>query len=78
MLNARMSEKSARGYARFATLTRGALVRLSAVAAQTEDDEARLTALGASDVSVMGNLKFDIEAPTEMHCGYDPGPDRSA
>lgn len=66
LLNARMSEKSARGYARFATLTRGALQQLSAVAAQTSDDAARLTALGASNVSVMGNLKFDIEAPSAM------------
>jgi 3-deoxy-D-manno-octulosonic-acid transferase len=66
LLNARMSEKSARGYARFAALTRGALARLSAVAAQTADDAARLTALGASKVSVMGNLKFDIEAPLAM------------
>ena len=66
LLNARMSEKSARGYARFAALTRSALARLSVVAAQTEDDAARLKALGASDVSVMGNLKFDIEAPPEM------------
>lgn len=66
LLNARMSEKSARGYARFAALTRNALAQLSAVAAQTGDDAARLTALGASKVSVMGNLKFDIEAPTAM------------
>ncbi|MDP2144848.1 MAG: lipid IV(A) 3-deoxy-D-manno-octulosonic acid transferase [Gallionella sp.] len=66
LLNARMSEKSARGYARFAGLTRDALVRLSAVAAQTEDDAARLTALGGKSVSVMGNLKFDIVAPQAM------------
>jgi 3-deoxy-D-manno-octulosonic-acid transferase len=66
LLNARMSEKSARGYARFASLTRDALERLSAVAAQTEADAARLTVLGAKSVSVMGNLKFDIEAPPEM------------
>ncbi|OGS92740.1 MAG: 3-deoxy-D-manno-octulosonic acid transferase [Gallionellales bacterium GWA2_59_43] len=66
LLNARMSEKSARGYARFAGLTRNALEQLSAVAAQTDDDAARLTALGARNVSVMGNLKFDIEAPSVM------------
>ena len=66
LLNARMSEKSARGYARFAGLTRDALARLSAVSAQTEDDAARLTALGGKNVSVMGNLKFDISAPQAM------------
>ena len=66
LLNARMSEKSARGYARFTRLTRNALVNLSAVAAQTVDDAMRLSDLGAISVSVMGNLKFDIEPPPEM------------
>jgi 3-deoxy-D-manno-octulosonic-acid transferase len=66
LLNARMSEKSARGYARFSRLTRNALGNLTAVAAQTVDDAARLTSLGAKHVSVMGNLKFDIEPPPAM------------
>ena len=66
LLNARMSEKSARGYARFARLTRDALGGLAAVAAQTADDAARLTGLGARNVSVMGNLKYDIEPPPAM------------
>ena len=66
LLNARMSEKSARGYARFKRLTRNALGELTAVAAQTEDDAARLTRLGAPHVSVMGNLKFDIKPPAAM------------
>jgi len=34
-----------------------------AVAAQTEADALRLRQLGASDVSVTGNLKFDLEPP---------------
>jgi 3-deoxy-D-manno-octulosonic-acid transferase len=66
LLNARMSEKSARGYARFAHLTRDALGSLDAVAAQTAEDAARLASLGAKDVSVMGNLKFDIDPPPAM------------
>jgi len=66
LLNARMSEKSARGYARFAQLTRAALQTLTCVAAQTQEDAARLTALGAKQVTLMGNLKFDIEPPVEM------------
>ncbi len=60
LLNARLSEKSAKGYARVATLTCKALQELTAIAAQTPDDAARLTQLGAQNVSVMGNLKFDI------------------
>src|SRR5712691_4867753 len=47
MANARMSEKSARGYALVGPLVRSALARLSAIAAQTEDDAQRLRALGA-------------------------------
>lgn len=66
LLNARMSEKSARGYARFVALTRSALERLAAIAAQSEDDAVRLTKLGGKNVSVMGNLKFDIEPPPAM------------
>lgn len=66
LLNARMSEKSARGYARFPRLTRNALTSLPAIAAQTEEDAARLSQLGAQQVSVMGNLKFDIEPPLAM------------
>ena len=66
LLNARLSEKSARGYERVARLTRNSLEKLTAIAAQTIDDAARLTALGASNVSVMGNLKYDIEPPPAM------------
>jgi 3-deoxy-D-manno-octulosonic-acid transferase len=66
LLNARMSEKSVRGYARFARLTGNALNELTAVAAQSADDASRLSKLGAKDVSVMGNLKFDIVPPPAM------------
>jgi len=66
LLNARLSEKSATGYARVASLTRSALQGLDAIAAQTADDAARLTRLGAQRVSVMGNLKFDIAPPQAM------------
>ncbi len=66
LLNARMSEKSARGYSRFARLTAKALISLAGVAAQTSDDALRLARLGATNVTVMGNLKFDIDPPAEM------------
>ncbi len=66
LLNARMSEKSAKGYARFSQLTSDALTNLSSIAAQTTDDAFRLTQLGAKDVFVMGNLKFDIDPPITM------------
>ena len=66
LLNARLSEKSAARYARFPTLTKFGLSQLSAVAAQSEQDAVRLVALGANNVSVMGNLKYDIEPPIAM------------
>lgn len=63
LLNARLSTRSAAGYARFGGLAGAALSELTAVAAQTAEDATRLTGLGARSVSVMGNLKFDIEPP---------------
>ena len=66
LLNARMSERSALGYARFRQLTRNALSKLACVAAQTKDDAIRLTRLGATNISVIGNLKFDIEPPNDF------------
>jgi 3-deoxy-D-manno-octulosonic-acid transferase len=65
LANARLSEKSARGYETVAPLARAALGRLSAVAAQTRADAARLTKLGAHAVEVTGNLKFDVAAPAD-------------
>lgn len=66
LANARLSEKSARRYARFPNLTRGALQGLAAIAAQTEQDAARLHALGAPKVEVLGNVKFDTLPPPEQ------------
>jgi 3-deoxy-D-manno-octulosonic-acid transferase len=66
LVNARMSEKSARGYRRIGRLTRDALSKLSGIGAQTDRDAQRLADLGAMDVSVTGNMKFDRIAPDEM------------
>ena len=63
LVNARLSARSARKYARFKHLTRESLINLSGIAAQTEMDAQRLTTLGAPAVRVMGNLKFDIPPP---------------
>jgi len=66
LVNARLSEKSARRYARFATLTSQALRQLTGIAAQADEDAARLRALGAPEVAVYGNLKFDLLPPPEQ------------
>ncbi|MDR2219002.1 MAG: lipid IV(A) 3-deoxy-D-manno-octulosonic acid transferase [Methylobacillus sp.] len=65
LVNARLSERSARGYARLGKLARDGLRRLRRVAAQTEDDAARLQMLGAQNISVTGNLKFDVAPPPD-------------
>jgi len=58
--SARMSERSASGYRRWAGLSRPAFSALAAVCAQSDADAARLAALGARQVPVCGNLKFDV------------------
>lgn len=65
LANARLSERSARGYARFSALLRPAFASLAGAAAQTQADAERLAALGVRRVSVCGNLKFDVTAPPE-------------
>lgn len=66
LANARLSARSARGYARLPALTRACLERAALVAAQAEADAARLRSLGAMTVHVTGNLKFDIVPPREQ------------
>lgn len=63
LLNARLSQRSASGYARVAGLTRQTLGHLAGVAAQTESDASRLRELGAADeaVIVTGSLKFALD-----------------
>lgn len=62
LANARLSEKSARGYARVGRLTGAMLGRLSAVAAQAEADGERFCELGLprDRLVITGNIKFDI------------------
>lgn len=66
LVNARLSEKSARRYARFHRLTRQTLAALAAIAAQSADDARRLERLGAAQVEVFGNLKFDVTPPGSL------------
>jgi len=65
LVNARLSERSARGYRRFAALARMALEDLAGIAAQTEADAARLRELGAGDIAITGNVKFDVSPPPD-------------
>jgi 3-deoxy-D-manno-octulosonic-acid transferase len=68
LVNARLSERSRAGYARFAptrALIHEALQSLQ-IAAQSSEDAQRLTSLGAANVLVTGNMKFDIEPSQEQ------------
>jgi 3-deoxy-D-manno-octulosonic-acid transferase len=60
LANARLSERSASKGQRLQRLMRPALSAMRCVLAQTEADAQRLRAMGAGDVRVMGNLKFDL------------------
>ena len=62
LVNARLSERSLRGYRALRALVGRALRTLARVAAQSEADASRFVQLGARPeaVSVLGNLKFDI------------------
>ncbi len=66
LVNARMSQKSARGYRRTGALAKAALASFAHIVAQTQRDAQRLRELGANNVSVVGNIKFDRRAPPEM------------
>ncbi len=63
--NARLSEKSLRGYWPIQPLARRAIRCASFVAAQSASDYERLRQLGAeaSRLAIVGNLKFDLSIP---------------
>jgi 3-deoxy-D-manno-octulosonic-acid transferase len=67
LLNARLSERSLRRAQGFRGLLQEAAAKLSLVGAQTEADAVRLRSIGAPQVSVTGNLKFDVGVPPTMH-----------
>lgn len=65
LINARLSERSQRGYRRIGALACDALRGFCVIGAQTEADAGRLRALGAMNVVVTGNLKFDVDPPAQ-------------
>ena len=64
--NARLSERSARGYGRIRPLTESLLQDVTLVAAQSEADAERFRHLGAPRVEVVGNLKYDLKLPDDL------------
>ncbi|AOJ21023.1 TPA: lipid IV(A) 3-deoxy-D-manno-octulosonic acid transferase [Burkholderia cenocepacia] len=66
LTNARMSARSFRRAAKFGAATRDVFGGFSRVLAQSPADAERLTSLGARNVTVLGNLKFDMTTPPEL------------
>jgi 3-deoxy-D-manno-octulosonic-acid transferase len=72
LANARLSERSLRGYAKVRGLVAETLACVSLIAARDAQDVARFITLGASQdkVEALGNLKFDLEIALETReCG---------
>ena len=65
IINARLSEKSTRGYQKIPSLVHPALAGINLIATQTQDDANRFIAIGADSgkVKTLGNIKFDVEIP---------------
>jgi 3-deoxy-D-manno-octulosonic-acid transferase len=61
--NARLSPRSFGGWKRAAPAAKAVFRRMSLVLAQTDDDAARFSRLGAPDVATFGNIKFDAGLP---------------
>jgi 3-deoxy-D-manno-octulosonic-acid transferase len=68
LANARLSARSAQGYARLGAFTRETLGTFAVIAAQSPADADRFRALGApSDrVRVTGSIKFDVRRPGSL------------
>lgn len=63
LVNARLSARSARGYARLGEFTRETLKGFSLIAAQSKSDDRRFRRIGADPdaMQVVGSIKFDID-----------------
>lgn len=68
VVNARLSAKSAKGYQYVKSLTQDLLSAIYALAAQGKADAERFISLGLAKekITVTGNLKFDLEVPSDL------------
>ena len=76
LVNARLSDRSYRGYKRFGFLFRPLFASFAGVGAQNEADAARLRELGCRPeaIHVVGSLKFDAAKLDERRLLDVPGP----
>ena len=68
LLNARLSERSARGYRRIAWLSRPMVQAATLICARCNQDAQRFVGLGAQEnrIVVTGSLKFALSIPADM------------
>ena len=66
LVNARLSQRSANGYARLGALADRMLGQVDLIACQTVDHRLRFEALGAPRVEVVGSVKFDLTLPRDF------------
>lgn len=67
LANARLADKSLQGYLKIKALILPAIKKLSLICAQTVQDQERLETLGARNIQVCGNSKYDIQVPDAMY-----------
>ena len=68
IINARLSERSLRGYRKIPSLVHPTLEEIVVIATQTQEDTNRFLAIGANSVKVktLGNIKFDVQIPQSI------------
>ena len=68
LINARLSEKSARGYQRLSWLAKPVLKAIDLIACQTQEHAQRFASLGVSPqrLQVVGNVKYDLDNPADL------------
>lgn len=74
VVNARLSERSMRGYQRILPLIRAVLAKVTLILAQSAADAARFSALGMvpERVQIAGNIKFDMSLPDDLKAKAQP------
>lgn len=66
LVNARLSDKSYRNYAKWGSVFKHAFLRFDWITAQTQNDLENYQKFGVNRVSAVGNLKFDIQLPQTL------------
>lgn len=66
LVNARLSERSSNRYRAMGAIARNAFSGFARIGAQSDADAQRLSALGAGDVRITGNVKFDNHPAPEL------------